>query len=159
MSVCPPPGGGGTYLGWGGGPTSDGGEVPTSDGGGYLPWIWGIRTLDGVKRYLPWIWRKIYLGQGQGVPTLDGEGYLPWTRGGVPTLDGGGVLTLDGEGIPALEGEDLGWGEGYLPWGNPSPHLRDREAEQVIATWRAVCLLSSRRRTFLFLIRIFRFSL
>ena len=34
-------------------------------------------------------------------------------------------------------------------WGTPSHLLGDRTPERVLVTWRAVCLLRSRRRTFL----------
>ena len=85
VSVCPHPGGRGTYLGWGGG-TYLGWrkEVATLDGGGGGR----VPTLYGRREYLPWIGGGgTYLGWGGEVPTLDrGE----W----VPTLDGGGILTL-----------------------------------------------------------------
>ena len=57
-------------------------------------------------------------------PHPEGGAYPRW---GAPTLDGG-VPTLDGGGE-------------YLPW--------DRAAYRVLAMWLAVCLLRSRRRTFL----------
>ena len=92
-----------------------------------------------------------------GVPTLVGgylpsrvggtypaKGYLPSRVGG--TYPGQGVPTLVG-GVPTLVGGGTyPGGGGYLPWWGgylPSQHL--------VATWRSVCLLRSRRRTFLFI--------
>ena len=93
-----------------------------------------------------------------------GGGYLPWPGGGgAPTLQlmGGTYLGLGGtclgqEGVPPLEGgvptsirEYLpGWGYplARTEWGAPLP---GRDNRGVLDTRRAVCLLRSRRRTFL----------
>ena len=112
-----------------------GGKVPTLDrgylpwlGGGYLPWT-RVPTLAGGG-YLPWL---------GGVPTLAGRGYLPWP--GVPTLAGG---YLDWLGVPTFARG------GYLLWMGGGVHTLARTAQGVLAMWRAVCLLRSRRRTVLF---------
>ena len=105
---------------------------PGPDGGGYLPWP----GPDGGT----------YLGQVQmgGVPTLTGGGGLSTlarSRWGVPTL-AGGVPTLVG-GYPNVGTPWPGQDEGYPKVGTPPPI-------KGLATQRAVCLLRSRRMTFLF---------
>ena len=107
-------------------PWQGGTYLPCTRGGGYPPSQvgWGTHLYRGGGGYLPW----------QRVPTFPGSrhipwqgGYLPW-QGGVPTLAGGTYL---GRGVPTLAG-------GYLP------------SQHVLAKQRAVSLLRSRRRTFLF---------
>ena len=109
--------------------------LSTFRGGGYLPCRKGVPTFQGGGvptfqgkggTYLPS--GGTYLG-GRG--TYLGRGYLPWR--GVPTLVGG-YLPWQGD-LPWWG--DLPWQGGYLP------------SQCVLAMWRAVCFLRSRRRTFL----------
>ena len=85
-----------------------------------------------------------YPGQVQtgGLPTLAG-GILTLARG-IPTLAGGRVPTLT-RGVCTLA-------QGGPPPGQDrdTPLPRDRTAYGVLDTLRSVCLLRSRRRTFLF---------
>ena len=113
--------GGRGYLAWigGGVPILDGGGVPTLDGG--YP-SWGIPYPD-----LAWGWGT-YLAQG-GVPTLDrGKG----TYHGIPSSCRGGTY--------------LEMGEGYLPWGTPSPqvwtdrHLWKQYLPIILRTWAVIKL-------------------
>ena len=77
------------------------------------------------------LWSQVVSGGGGGVyPNPGGGGDTP------------GQYPLPGLGYPPPPNQD---------WGIP----RDRTAERVFATRRVVCLLHSRRRTFLF---IFLFS-
>ena len=101
------------------------------------------------------------------VPPLGGSGYPPWggtrsgTPGGVPgqvppwggtrsgTPRGGtrsGTPPVGGVRVPPLGGYPVRWG-GYPV----------RTTEGVLTTRRAVCLLRSRRRTFLFILSILLF--
>ena len=84
----------------------------------------------GGCTYLGWWMGGTYLGWWMGVPTLDGGGgYLPWL--GVPPsqvrMEGG---VTQGKYPPSIQGR------------YPPPPRR-------LATRWAVCLLRSRRRTFL----------
>ena len=116
---------------------------------------WG-RYDSQVQRGLPpsnlgWGGTLARSGWGVGVPPAkDG---IPLTRSrhgysGVPPARDG-VPPGQGWGIPQL---DLGWG---TPPSGPEPgpgmgHPPLWTTEGVIATWWSVCLLHSRRRTFLF---------
>ena len=122
----------GQTLGWGGGGTlvrSSGGVpcwgVPWSGPAGGVP-CWGVPCCGGtLVRVQP----GGYPGQVQVQP-----GGVPWQKG---TLSGGTLVRY-----PPLA--RAGWG-GTLPGGT-----QVGQTEGVLNTWRAVCLLRSRRRTFLF---------
>ena len=54
-------------------------------------------------------------------------------------------------GVPPSQGWGTPWtGMGAPPAWDWVPLTRDRTADGVLDTWQAVCLLCSRRRTFLF---------
>ena len=116
-------------------------SICLSTGGGGTP---ARSRWEGV----PWP------GPDGGVPPPGPDRGVPW-----PGLDGGtrgGVSPLPQQvwGIPP----PARWGWGYTRWGTPPPHGDGvtpppppvRTTEGVLATWRAVCLLRSRRRTALF---------
>ena len=112
--------------------------VPTLGGRGYPP-------RPGPEGGEPTLAGGTYLGQvqmgGGTYPGWGGGGYLPWPGPdrGIPTLAGGTYL-----GQVQTGGTYLGPGEGGYPKvGTPV---------QGLATRQAVCLLRSRRRTFLFLL-------
>ena len=71
----------------------------------------------------------------------------PVPAGGYPSPGRGEVPQDRGNPLPS---QDRTWVPPYSRhWGTPSP-LRDRTAQQALATRQAVCLLRSCRRTFLF---------
>ena len=109
---------------------------------------------------------------GRGTPVLDGR--YPSSRQGVPQSQIGGIPVpgyfaglwsqVLSQGCPSPR-----WGNTPVPDGGlpqfqlggtpvqtrglqypPTPSPRDRTAERVLAMLRAVCLLRSRRKTFLF---------
>ena len=102
------------------------------------------------------------MGQTPRGGTLPGpaEGGLPcWGEpcrgdtllGGVPCWGG----TLSGVPCQGVGGTLLGvpcWGQGVPCWGVPCWGYPVRTTEGVLTTQRAVCLLRSRRRTFLFVL-------
>ena len=95
----------------------------------------------GAPRYLPS--SQVRMGEGvpQGIYT-PGQGTYP------PARSGWGVP----QGTSPRPGQDGGGGaQGtYLPPPAKVPTPRDRTAYRVLDTLRSVCLLRSRRRTFLF---------
>ena len=91
--------------------------------GGY---IFTLFTICLGGRYLPYL-----LGWGGTHLPKWGGGYLPSKVGGYLPSGVGGTYPGGAE-VPTLVGG------GYLP------------SERVLETWRAVCLLRSRRRTFLY---------
>ena len=107
--------------------------------GGY-PSDWSQVPSWGLPHSCSW------LGQDRWYPKM---GYTPIQGWGTPQpgRDGGGG-TWDGvppsrNGIPNWPGQDEG--RGYPPARDGVP-LGDRTAYGVLDTWRAVCLLRSRRR-------------
>ena len=104
-------------------------------------------------------------GPGSGIPPPRGGGTQVWypRGGGVPrsgTPGGGG-------GYPGQVPPPGGWGVGVPRSGTPPPPrggypgpvppprgggYPGRTTEGVLTTWRAVCLLRSRRRTFLYIL-------
>ena len=117
-----PDGGGGGYSH----PALDGGILPSLDRGYPHP------ALDGGTLGRPWV---------QG--TLTRDGVSPW-----PGPDG--IPPWPGMGFPP-SGPGMGYPPPIWTWtwdGNSPPPVR--KTEGVVATRRSVCLLRSRRRTFLF---------
>ena len=132
-------------------PGLDGGGVPHHRSGGYPDQVWMVGGLPhprlggtparsgwwGVPGVPPWA-RSGWWGVLPLPPWLDGVPPPPWLNG-VPlpptTMTEWGTPHHDKMGYPS-------------PWldGVPPPH---QHSKRVLATWRAVCLLRSRRRTFL----------
>ena len=73
---------------------------------------------------------------------VGGSGYPPWGGPGTPPPDR--VPPWGGSGYPPQGGYPVRWGGGYPV----------RTTEGVLTTRRAVCLLRSRRRTFLLIIKL-----
>ena len=105
------------------------------------------------------------LGQGtpqtwDGVPPGPGMGYPPDLGQGIPLDLAWGTLPDLGWGTPPGHGmgfpPDLGWGTPRPGTGYPPPTRSglDRAAQRVLTTWWAVCLLCSRRRTFLLVVSL-----
>ena len=103
------------------------------------------RTADGVLDTL----RSVR----DGVPP--GRDRVPPGRDGVPPWPGMGYPCQQGWGTPqpGQDGGYLRWGTPEQGWGTPLARdgipPRDRTADGVLDTPRPVCLLRSRRRTFL----------
>ena len=94
-----------------------------------------------ADRWVPW-----------GTPCQTGWGYPPplWgLDGGTPSIGTGWGTSLSGLycGTPSI---GTGWGTPHQDWMGVPPPSGGRTAQRAPATRRAVCLLPSRRRTFLF---------
>ena len=144
---------------WGGRGTLSG---PAGGGGIPCQVQLGGGTLPGLAREVPC---QVQPGGGYpaggyparwAVPCWGSMGGFPAGLGG--TLPGGTPLARSGWGYPAKGGTLLGGTlPGYPPrQGTPQPRSGGggypvRTTKGVLTTRRAVCLLRSRRRTFLFL--------
>ena len=91
-----------------------------------------------------------YPSQGWSTPPADqDEGYPSQEWGTPPGEDRGVPYSSDGVPPPARSGGYPSQGWGTLPWSGVG-YPQDRTADEVVDTRRAVCLLRSNRRTFLF---------
>ena len=142
FSVCqftPRPGGGGypIWLTVGGGlshPRSGfggGARSQVQTGGGVYP----IPGLAG----------------GEGTPSSGLDGGIPscWWGGTPFNIKMGGYPHPGLDGVPPHPRLDGVPPTSKAGWSNPPPSSEDRSAQRALAMWRAVCLLRSRRRTFL----------
>ena len=96
------------------------------------------------------------MGEGNSFSLLvcpqGGGGYLPWPG---PRYLPPKARSGWGEGVPqgTFPPVGSGWGEGYSKVPTPQPrYLPPPPPHQGLAIRRAVCLLRSRRRTFLFIV-------
>ena len=116
---------------------------PRSEWRGTLSQVWGVSHPRSGGT----------LSQVWGVPRVPPQSCLDC--GGAQSTPGQVWMVGGTQGTP-WPGLDGGGYPGYPPttrtaWGTPQPHPLDRAAEQALAMRRAVCLLRSRRRTFLFI--------
>ena len=134
-------------------------------GGSYLPRSrWGGYLLSQVQvgggTYFPRQGGSTYLPRW-GVPIFPGGTYLPRSRGYLPSQVQGGTYLLRWGYLPSQVGGPTFPGGGILPsqagGGIPFPGggTPYRNSIACTAMRRAVCLLRSRRRTFLLLIHVY----
>ena len=134
-------------------------------GVGELPKKWCINHSIITTR-IPKEWGRYYFHRCVSVHISGGMGYPHLAHGGTPILPKRRVPTsflMEGTPSQVRIGPDVRWGTPFgTGWGYPSIQVRSQvrtegvpptgTAQHVLAMWRAVCLLRSRRRTFLFLV-------
>ena len=122
---------------------------PALVSGGYQPWMEGYLPWMGEAVPHPW---TMGTHPGWGVPTLNGGTYLGW---GVPTLDWGNMEVPQGTPNPELGVPHIRFDRGNPPSVGLDVGTLSRETQKqrkyILATRRAVCLLRSCRKTFLFI--------